>query len=41
VNQRVFAAVEDAVELEPIGDLQLKGLLRPILAYNVVRAREP
>jgi len=41
VNQRVFAAVEDAVELELIGDLQLKGLLRPILAYNVVRAREP
>jgi adenylate cyclase len=40
VSQRVVAAVEDAVELELIGDLELKGLLRPIPAYNVVRARE-
>ena len=41
VNQRVCAAVEDGIELELIGDLQLKGLLRPIPTYNVVRAREP
>jgi adenylate cyclase len=40
VSQRVFAAVEYAVELDLIGDLELKGLLRPISTYNVLRARE-
>jgi hypothetical protein len=28
------------VEAEPVGDLALKGLLRPVPAYNVVGLRE-
>jgi class 3 adenylate cyclase len=35
VSQRVFAAVEDAVEAEPVGKLELKGFVRPVLAYEV------
>lgn len=41
VNQQVCTAVEHAVELEPIGDLQLKGLQRPVGAYNVVGLKPP
>jgi class 3 adenylate cyclase len=37
VNQRVVGALGDLVEVEPIGDLALKGLPRPIAAFNVVR----
>jgi class 3 adenylate cyclase len=35
VSQRVFAAVEDAVEAEAVGELELKGFVRPVLAYEV------
>ena len=35
ISQRVFAAVEDAVEAEPIGELELKGIVRPVVAYEV------
>jgi adenylate cyclase len=35
VSQRVFAAVEDAVEAEAVGELELKGFGRPVLAYEV------
>jgi adenylate cyclase len=37
ISQRVLAAVEDLVEVEPVGELQLKGLLKPVPAFNVVR----
>ncbi len=36
VSQRVFAAVEHAVELAPLGDLALKGYSRPTPTYAVV-----
>jgi adenylate cyclase len=36
VNQRVFADVENLVRAEPVGDLTLKGYVRPVTAYNVV-----
>ncbi len=39
ISQRVFAAVEDQVESERVGDLDLKGVSRPLPAYNVVRLR--
>jgi adenylate cyclase len=39
IGQRLFAAVEDAVETAPAGDLQLKGFARPVAAYEVVRLR--
>ncbi len=36
VSQRVLAAVEELVEVEPVGELSLKGFHRPVTAYNVV-----
>jgi len=40
VSQRVFAAVEHAVELAPLGDLALKGYSRPTPTYAVVTLRD-
>jgi adenylate cyclase len=37
VSERVAAAVEDIAALEPIGEVQLKGLARPVVARNVHR----
>jgi class 3 adenylate cyclase len=31
-------AVEDAVAVEPVGDFTLKGISRPVTAYNVLSA---
>jgi class 3 adenylate cyclase len=38
ISPRVFMAVEDAVAVEPIGDFTLKGISRPVAAYNVLSA---
>jgi class 3 adenylate cyclase len=35
IGQRLFAAVEDAVETAPAGNLELKGFARPVAAYEV------
>jgi adenylate cyclase len=35
ISQRAFAAVEDLIEAESIGELALKGFVRPITAYRV------
>jgi class 3 adenylate cyclase/putative methionine-R-sulfoxide reductase with GAF domain len=35
IGQRLFAAVEEAVETAPAGDLELKGFARPVAAYEV------
>ena len=35
VSQRVCSAVEEFAELEPVGELQLKGFLKPVAAFNV------
>jgi class 3 adenylate cyclase len=40
ISQRVFAMVEDAADVEPLGELPLKGLSRPVTAYNVLRLKE-
>src|SRR5258708_32918983 len=37
ISQRVLSAIEDLVETEPCGELLLKGLARPVPAYNVRR----
>jgi class 3 adenylate cyclase len=34
-------AVEDAVTVEPVGEFELKGIRRPVAAYNVVAALRP
>jgi class 3 adenylate cyclase len=39
LNQRAVAMVEDVIDLEPIGELQIKGLSRPVSASNVLAAR--
>ncbi len=35
ISQRVYAAVEELVEAEPVGDLHLKGFLKPVPTFNV------
>jgi class 3 adenylate cyclase len=40
VSQRAFAAVEDDVEVEPMGEITVKGYSRPQAAYNVVKLKE-
>ena len=35
VGQRIFAAVEETVETAPAGNLALKGIARPVAAYEV------
>jgi class 3 adenylate cyclase/putative methionine-R-sulfoxide reductase with GAF domain len=37
VGQRLFAAIESAVETTPVGSLELKGFGRPVVAYEVRR----
>ena len=39
ISQRVYAAVEEHVEAEPAGELELKGFGRPVPAYEVRRLR--
>jgi len=41
IEQRLYAEVEADVEAEPVGELTLRGFLRPITAYNIVAVREP
>jgi class 3 adenylate cyclase len=36
LGQRTYAAVEDLIEVEPAGELELKGISRPVPAYLVV-----
>jgi class 3 adenylate cyclase len=36
ISPRVLLAVEDAVTAEPAGDFALKGISRPLTAYNVI-----
>jgi CheY-like chemotaxis protein len=41
ITQRLHAEVEEDVDVEPIGELTLKGFSRPVPALNVVAVREP
>jgi class 3 adenylate cyclase len=41
ISPRVLMAVEDAVTVEPVGEFALKGIRRPIPAYNVLAALPP
>lgn len=38
-SQRVYAAVEEMVEAERLGELPLKGFLKPVPTFNIVRLR--
>jgi GAF domain-containing protein/class 3 adenylate cyclase len=39
ISPRVLMAVEDAVIVEPVGEFMLKGIRRPLAAYNVLAAK--
>lgn len=39
ISPRVLMAVEDAITVEPVGEFVLKGIRRPMVAYNVVAAK--
>jgi adenylate cyclase len=41
IAQRLYAEVEDDVEVESVGEFTLKGFERPVTAFNVVALREP
>jgi class 3 adenylate cyclase len=38
ISSRVLVKVENAVQVEPVGEFELKGIRRPLAAYNVVGA---
>jgi DNA-binding response OmpR family regulator len=40
ITQRLYAEVEDDVEVEPVGEPTLAGLARPVAAFNVLAVRE-
>ena len=40
IAQRLYAEVEDHVEVEPAGEFTLKGFPRPIVAFNVLSVRD-
>jgi len=40
ISQRVYAAVEKSVKVEPVGDLALKGFHRPIPVFEVLELKE-
>jgi GAF domain-containing protein len=41
ISPRVLVAVEKAVQVEPVGEFELKGIRRPLAAYNVVGLGSP
>jgi class 3 adenylate cyclase len=38
ISPRVLMKVESAVKVEPVGEFELKGIRRPLAAYNVIGA---
>lgn len=39
ISQRVVGALDDRIEIEPIGELAMKGFPRPVAAFNVLGSR--
>jgi adenylate cyclase len=39
VSRRLYTAVEQLVEVEPLGELTLRGFARPVTAFNVLKGR--
>jgi adenylate cyclase len=40
VSQRIYAAVEDLVEVEPLGDMPVKGFLKPVPVFDLLRLKD-
>jgi class 3 adenylate cyclase len=41
INQRVYVALEELLEAEPLGELSLKGFLQPVPVFNVRELKAP
>jgi class 3 adenylate cyclase len=41
IPPRLLAALEELLEIEPLGDLTLKGFLKPVPAFNVLGLKTP
>ena len=41
IDIKVFAAIKRTIEIEPAGELTLKGFSRPVRAFNVCTAQLP
>jgi class 3 adenylate cyclase/putative methionine-R-sulfoxide reductase with GAF domain len=39
ISPRVLTKVENAIKVEPVGEFELKGIRRPLAAYNVLAAK--
>src|SRR5262245_24405500 len=39
VSRRLYTSVEQLVEVEPLGELTLRGFARPVTAFNVLKGR--
>jgi len=39
VSQRLLGTVEELIEVEPVGELALKGFQRPVTGYNILRLK--
>lgn len=40
ISQRLLGTVEELIEVEPVGELALKGLQRPVTGYNILRLKK-
>ena len=40
ISQRLLGKVDELIEVEPVGELALKGLQRPVTGYNILRLRK-
>ena len=40
VTQRLYAEVEEMIEVESVGEFRLKGFQRPVTAFNVIAVRK-
>lgn len=41
IAKRLYAKVEQDIEVEPAGEFALKGFRRPVAAFDVVAVRSP
>ena len=41
IEQRLYAEVEDDVQVEPVGEVTLEGFQRRVAAFDVIGVREP
>jgi len=39
ISQRVYAMIEEAVDVEPLGEMTLKGLSKPVAVFSVLRLK--